>query len=46
MNDSADPRILGLLAILVGILIVIYPILVGYVVGIALVAYGLLKIFT
>jgi hypothetical protein len=46
MNDSTDPRILGLLAILVGILIVIYPILVGYVVGISLVAYGLLKILT
>jgi hypothetical protein len=46
MDGKTDPKILGLIAVLIGILMLIYPFLVGYLVGIFLIAYGLLKVFS
>lgn len=46
MDTKTDPKMIGLLAVLIGILMLIYPFLVGYLVGIFLVIYGLLKVFT
>ncbi|MCK9151768.1 hypothetical protein [Methanobacterium alcaliphilum] len=46
MDTKTDPKILGLLAVLIGLLMIIYPFLVGYLVGIFLVGYGLLKVFS
>lgn len=45
MDTKTDPKMIGLLAVLIGILMLIYPFLVGYLVGIFLVIYGLLKVF-
>ncbi|MBM4240179.1 MAG: DUF3096 domain-containing protein [Euryarchaeota archaeon] len=45
MNRKIDPKLLGILALLIGILMIIYPSLVGYLVGIFLIIYGLLEIF-
>jgi uncharacterized membrane protein HdeD (DUF308 family) len=44
MRSSSTPQLIGIIAILVGILIIIYPQLVGYLVGIFLIAYGILEI--
>ncbi|BAZ98325.1 MULTISPECIES: DUF3096 domain-containing protein [Methanothermobacter] len=45
MESENENRIVGLLAVLIGILMIIYPQLVGYLVGIFLIIYGVLKIF-
>jgi len=46
MKSETETRVVGLLAVLIGILMIIYPQLVGYLVGVFLIAYGLLKIFS
>ncbi|MBC7101256.1 DUF3096 domain-containing protein [Methanothermobacter tenebrarum] len=45
MEAKTDPRVIGILAIIIGILMIIYPYLVGYLVGIFLIVYGILKFF-
>lgn len=45
MKSETEPKIIGLLAVLIGILMILYPQLVGYLVGVFLIAYGLLKVF-
>ncbi len=45
MDMKSDPKIIGIVAILIGILMFIWPSLVGYLVGIFLIIYGLLKVF-
>ncbi len=45
MKIKTEPRIIGILALLIGILMIIYPPLVGYLVGIFLIIYGILKLF-
>ncbi|MDI6723492.1 MAG: DUF3096 domain-containing protein [Methanobacterium sp.] len=44
MKGNATPQLIGIIAILVGILIIIYPQLVAYIVGIILIAYGILEV--
>lgn len=46
MDKKTDPQLIGLIAVLIGILMLIFPDLVGYLVGIFLIIYGLLKVFT
>lgn len=46
METTTEPKVIGLLAVLIGILMIIYPNLVGYLVGLFLIAYGILKIFS
>jgi uncharacterized membrane protein HdeD (DUF308 family) len=46
MDMKADPIIIGLISVLFGILMIIYPYLVGYLVGIFLIAYGILKLLS
>ncbi|HOQ18752.1 MAG TPA: DUF3096 domain-containing protein [Methanothermobacter thermautotrophicus] len=46
MESENENRIVGLLAVLIGILMIIYPQLVGYLVGIFLIIYGVLKVFS
>ncbi|HHW05169.1 MAG TPA: DUF3096 domain-containing protein [Methanothermobacter sp.] len=45
MEAKNESRIIGIVAVLIGILMIIYPYLVGYLVGIFLIIYGLLKFF-
>jgi len=45
MEAKNESRIIGILAVIIGILMIIYPYLVGYLVGIFLIVYGLLKFF-
>jgi uncharacterized membrane protein HdeD (DUF308 family) len=44
MNSKTNREVIGIIAIIMGILIIIYPQLVGYLVGIFLVAYGILEL--
>jgi uncharacterized membrane protein HdeD (DUF308 family) len=44
MTPKIDPKLIGILAVLIGVLMIIYPQLVGYLVGIFLIAYGILEI--
>ncbi|WP_414469360.1 hypothetical protein [Methanobacterium sp. ACI-7] len=44
MRNDSTPQLMGIIAILVGILIIIYPALVAYIIGIALIAYGILEV--
>lgn len=45
MDMKSDTKIIGIVAILIGILMLIRPELIGYLVGIFLIIYGLLKVF-
>jgi len=45
MEQEKTRQIIGVVAIVLGVLIIIYPNLVGYLVGIFLVIYGVLEIF-
>ncbi|MCZ3364706.1 MULTISPECIES: DUF3096 domain-containing protein [Methanobacterium] len=44
MKSDAKPQILGIIAIIFGILILIFPPLLSYLVGIFLIAYGILEV--
>ncbi|WP_429222551.1 DUF3096 domain-containing protein [Methanobacterium oryzae] len=44
MKSDSTPQLIGIIAILIGILMIIYPQLVGYLVGIFLIAYGILEV--
>jgi len=44
MRSDTTPQLMGIIAILIGILIIIYPALVAYIVGIVLIAYGILEV--
>ncbi|HSQ02029.1 MAG TPA: hypothetical protein VLM77_02140 [Methanobacterium sp.] len=44
MNSKTNREIIGIIAIIVGILIILYPLLVGYLVGIFLVIYGIMEL--
>ncbi|MGB9937945.1 MAG: hypothetical protein ACPK7O_09530 [Methanobacterium sp.] len=44
MRSDSTPQLIGIIAILIGILMIIYPALVGYLVGIFLIAYGILEV--
>jgi len=44
MKSDLKHKLIGIIAILVGILMIIYPELVGYLVGIFLIAYGILEV--
>ncbi|MBI5681154.1 MAG: hypothetical protein HZC47_09690 [Methanobacterium sp.] len=44
MKSDSTPQLLGVLAIVIGILMIIYPLLVGYLAGIFLIAYGILEV--
>lgn len=44
MENDTTREILGIIAIILGVLMIIYPQLVGYLVGIFLVIYGILTL--
>jgi len=44
MKSDVKPQILGIIAIIFGILILIFPPLLSYLVGIFLIAYGILEV--
>ena len=44
MRDQTTKEIIGIVAIIIGILIIVYPLLVGYLAGIFLVVYGVLEL--
>lgn len=44
MKSDSTPQLLGVLAIIIGVLMIIYPPLVGYLAGIFLIAYGILEV--
>ncbi len=44
MNSNTNREIIGIIAIIVGVLILIYPLLVGYLIGIFLVIYGIMEL--
>ncbi|OPY22803.1 MAG: hypothetical protein A4E27_01696 [Methanobacterium sp. PtaU1.Bin242] len=44
MRDQTTKEIIGIVAIIIGILIIVYPLLVGYLAGIFLVIYGVLEL--
>ncbi len=44
MNSNTNREIIGIVAIIVGVLILIYPLLVGYLVGIFLVIFGIMEL--
>ncbi|MGA2675863.1 MAG: hypothetical protein ACLQG5_08745 [Methanobacterium sp.] len=44
MRDQTTKEVIGIVAIIIGILIIIYPLLVGYLAGIFLVVYGVLEL--
>ena len=44
MRSDSTTKLIGIIAILVGIIMIIYPPLVGYLVGIFLIAYGILEV--
>jgi uncharacterized membrane protein HdeD (DUF308 family) len=43
-NDSSMMRMLGIIAIIAGILIIIFPAIIAYVIGIVLIIYGVLSL--
>lgn len=44
MQQEKTREIIGIIAIIMGILIIIYPFLIGWLVGIFLVIYGVLEL--
>jgi uncharacterized membrane protein HdeD (DUF308 family) len=44
MENDTTREILGIIAIILGVLMIIYPQLVGYLVGIFLVIYGIMTL--
>jgi uncharacterized membrane protein HdeD (DUF308 family) len=44
MRDQTTKEIIGIVAIIIGILIIVYPALLGWLVGIFLVIYGVLEL--
>lgn len=44
MRDQTTKEVIGIVAIIIGILIIVYPPLVGYLAGIFLVIYGVLEL--
>ncbi|HTX60903.1 MAG TPA: DUF3096 domain-containing protein [Methanobacterium sp.] len=44
MRDETTKEIIGIVAIIIGILIIVYPALLGWLVGIFLVIYGVLEL--
>ncbi|MBP2046569.1 DUF3096 domain-containing protein [Methanobacterium aggregans] len=44
MESDTNREILGIIAIIIGVLMIIYPQLVGYLVGIFLVIYGIMTL--
>ena len=44
MRDQTTKEVIGIVAIIIGILIIVYPLLVGYLAGIFLVVYGVLEL--
>ena len=44
MRDDRTREIFSVVAIIFGVLIIIYPQIVGYLVGIFLIAYGILEL--
>jgi len=44
MREETTKEIIGIVAIIIGILIIVYPALLGWLVGIFLVIYGVLEL--
>ncbi|MCE5215081.1 MAG: hypothetical protein LLF83_10240 [Methanobacterium sp.] len=44
MREQTTKEIIGIVAIIIGILIIVYPALLGYLAGIFLVIYGVLEL--
>jgi uncharacterized membrane protein HdeD (DUF308 family) len=44
MREQTTKEIIGIVAIIIGILIIVYPALLGWLVGIFLVIYGVLEL--
>lgn len=44
MNSKTNHEIVAVIAIVVGILILVYPLLVGYLAGIFLVIFGIMEL--
>jgi len=43
-SDGSTMKILGIIAILAGILVIIFPAIIAYVIGIVLIIYGVLSL--
>ena len=44
MNSNTNREIMGIIAIIVGIIFILYPLLVAYLVGILLIIYGIMEL--
>jgi uncharacterized membrane protein HdeD (DUF308 family) len=45
MKDNNNKLAFGLVAIIAGILVIVFPTIVAYVIGLVLIAYGVLNLF-
>ena len=46
MNSKTNREIMGIVAIIVGVIFIIDPTIVAYIIGIVLVAYGIMELIT
>ena len=46
MNSKTNREIMGIVAIIVGLIFIIDPAIVAYIIGIVLVAYGIMELIT
>jgi len=46
MNSKTNREIMGIVAIIVGVIFIIDPAIVAYIIGIVLVAYGIMELIT
>ena len=45
MKNDKNNLILGVISVIAGILVIVFPPIVAYVIGLVLIAYGVLKFF-
>jgi len=46
MNSKTNREIMGIVAIIVGVIFIIDPAIVAYIIGIVLIAYGIMELIT
>jgi uncharacterized membrane protein HdeD (DUF308 family) len=44
MNPKTNRELMGIIAIIVGIILIVYPPIVAYLLGILLIAYGIMEL--
>lgn len=44
MNPDSNLKLIGLIAIIAGILVIVFPAIVAYVIGLVLIAYGVISL--